>query len=144
MPFSRSTPAIPPMNAVGVLATSAASARRAASDRDDAGEKLGVLDLTGHHGLGDAGVFEQLIQRAELAERHPVQRGRRRLRGVGQLGERSSLRAMTVTSWPAPRAASSTRNGNRPFPAIRPRRIRLFVGLEPTSFAQPAALRAGG
>src|SRR4051812_32019924 len=33
---------------------------------------------------------------------------------------------MTVTSCPAPRAASRTRKGKRPLPAIRPRRT-LFV-----------------
>src|SRR5437867_2050361 len=38
-------------------------------------------------------------------------------------GKASSFIAMTVTSWPAARAASSTKNGNRPLPAIRPRRI---------------------
>src|SRR5262245_6473076 len=36
---------------------------------------------------------------------------------------------MMVTSYPAARAASSTRNGNRPLPAIRPRcTVRLLVG----------------
>src|SRR5581483_1156991 len=32
---------------------------------------------------------------------------------------------MTVTSWPAARAASRTRNGKRPFPAMSPSRMRL-------------------
>src|SRR5207237_6090563 len=35
-------------------------------------------------------------------------------------GNVSSLRPITVTSCPAPRAASSTRNGKRPLPAISP------------------------
>src|SRR5262245_46113619 len=36
--------------------------------------------------------------------------------------------AITVSSWPAALAASRTRKGNRPLPAIRPRRItRSFV-----------------
>src|SRR2546427_12479050 len=50
-------------------------------------------------------------------------------------GNASSLIATTVTSWPAPRAASSTRNGNRPFPAIRPKRTLVLgpwsLGLGP-------------
>src|SRR5712692_6688272 len=37
-------------------------------------------------------------------------------------GSASSLMATTVTSCPTERAASSTRNGNRPLPAMRPRR----------------------
>ena len=37
-------------------------------------------------------------------------------------GNASSLSAMIVTSWPAPRAASRTRNGKRPLPAMRPSR----------------------
>ena len=36
---------------------------------------------------------------------------------------------MTVTSCPAPRAASSTRNGKRPLPAIRPRRMTIAASL---------------
>ena len=35
-------------------------------------------------------------------------------------GNVSSLAATIVTSWPCARAASSTRNGNRPFPAMSP------------------------
>ena len=42
-------------------------------------------------------------------------------------GNASSLIAMTVTSCPAPRAASRTRNGNRPFPRSRPSFRLLLV-----------------
>ena len=48
--------------------------------------------------------------------------GGRRARSSSS-GNVSSFSAMTVTSCPAPRAASSTRKGNRPFPAMRPRRM---------------------
>src|SRR3954463_13647277 len=42
-------------------------------------------------------------------------------------GKVSSCSPTIVTSWPAPRAASRTRKGKRPLPAMSPRRT-LFVG----------------
>ena len=45
-------------------------------------------------------------------------------------GEASSFTATIVTSWPSARAASSTRNGNRPLPAMRPRRIEEIRNAE--------------
>ena len=54
----------------------------------DVGEELRVLHLPRHHRLSDAGLLEHADALAELAERHPVQRRRRRPRGgVRELGE---------------------------------------------------------
>ena len=52
----------------------------------------------------DARVLQQADALAQLAERHPVQAGRGRLRAASSAssGNASSLMAMTVTSWPAP------------------------------------------
>src|SRR5439155_7649449 len=47
----------------------------------------------------------------------------RRAAASARSGKASSSIAITVTSWPAARAASRTRKGNRPLPAISPRRI---------------------
>ena len=44
----------------------------------DAGEDLDVLDLPGHHRLGDAGRLENLDALAQVAERDPVKVGARR------------------------------------------------------------------
>ena len=38
----------------------------------DGGEDLGVLDLAGHHGSGDACGLEGFDEAGEFAERHPV------------------------------------------------------------------------
>ena len=83
---------------------------------NDRTENLLVLDLAGHDGLVYAFGFERLDELAELTERHPVH-------GCGvllDLGNVSSLIAATTMSIPWLRAASSTRNGNFPLPAMRP------------------------
>ena len=66
------------------------------------------------------GVLEDLQEGAELADRHPVQVGLRRSAAAASSSsfDASSLMPMMVTSWPSARAASSTRNGNRPLPAM--------------------------
>src|SRR6185436_2211226 len=60
-------------------------------------------------------------------------------------GNVSSWRPTTVTSWPAPRAASSTRKGKRPFPAIKPRRMSFvrdhFLGAAGRATKDHATLR---
>ena len=85
-------------------------------------EDLHVLDLAGHHRLGDRRrPCSTEMHLAELAERHPVQRGAARLGARrSSAGAASSLMATTVTRGPGACAASRTRNGKRPLPAMRP------------------------
>ena len=68
--------------------------------RHDVREDLGVLDLTGHHRLGDARRLQHRDALAQLPERDPVQR-RPGWRAAAPRGrDASSLIATTVTSWP--------------------------------------------
>ena len=65
--------------------------------------------------------FSRLMQVPSWpSETQWMRRAGGRAAAASRSGKASSLSAMTVTSWPAPRAASRTRNGNRPLPAIRP------------------------
>ena len=103
--------------------------------RCDAERKdLGVLDLAGHDRVRDARLLEQADAGAELPERDPVNLAARPLRRVGQFGERLFLRRDDGDVVAGARAASRTRNGNRPLPAMSPRRI----------IHRPALLRPAG
>ena len=123
MPLSRSASAMPPIRpsvffAFSRISTPQQRQRRRSHD----GEQLGVLDLPRHHRLRDAGVLEQLEQRAELPERNPVEGGRGRTRGqVGQIGERFVLERDDgdVVAGAARRVEDE--EGKAAVPAMRPR-----------------------
>ena len=80
MPWSRSTSATPAMSASVFLRLEPHQHAEQRQVGHDVGEQLGVLHLAGHHRLRDAGVLQQADALAELAERDPVERGRRRPR----------------------------------------------------------------
>ena len=101
---------------------------------DAAGKNLGVLDLAGHHGVAS--------RRRPSAGRCTCRAGRAKSSGSRRRGARaaslssgkvSSFAATIVTSCPCARAASRTRNGKRPLPAMSPSFIRR----------RPAPRRAG-
>ena len=72
MPSSARTLATAPssMSVLRVRRLSRSLARRQSGRMR--GEDLGVLDLTGHDGAGDAFCLEGFDEAGELAERHPV------------------------------------------------------------------------
>ena len=93
----------------------------------DAAEDLRVLDLTGHDRLasrrppsGSRGTC-RAARAKPSASRPPAASAA----CASRSGKASSLMATTVTSWPSARAASRTRNGKRPLPAISPSFIRV-------------------
>ena len=88
MPLSRSTSATPEISASVFLALRRIRTPSSVRSGTMSAKELRVLDLPGHHRLGDAGLLQQADAGAQLAERDPVQvRRRRARRDVGELGK---------------------------------------------------------
>ena len=93
MPLSRSTSATPAMIASVFCALSRISTPSERQVGHDVGEQLGVLDLPGHHRLGDAGVLQQAdaLARAGRARPSAAPPPAARAADVGELGKRLFL-----------------------------------------------------